>query len=261
MLAADVWLRSAKRSGGTMKILLIVVAIIAVAVFVFFMGGQPPLRGAGQLAASDQTVIVSRARPPLTFAPAADMQLKSLGNRTLRPKTRHSVDGDARIWFAVYGNGTGTLVTAVADTEGTWEWEAAHHPAFPAIRAQQYAYKGETLYESLMQLDGASDPFCTDHAACLAYRAKLLLNFRKTQVIMEYHEPVPEAQVRDIAFDGAALNAFQQRARKACEILMTDKAWLEANIKGFKKLDGAEDCYSRTRLSRWGGEVEREGRP
>lgn len=244
-----------------MKILLIVVAIIAVAVFVFFMGGQPPLRGAGQLVTADQMVIVSRARPPLTFAPAADMQLKSLGNRTLRPKTRHSVDGDARIWFAVYGNGTGTLVTAVADTEGTWEWEAAHHPAFPAIRAQQYAYKGKTLYESLMQLDGDSDPFCTDHAACLAYRAKLLLNFRKTQVIMEYHEPVPEAQVRDIAFDGAALNAFQQRARKACEILMTDKAWLEANIKGFKKLDGAEDRYSRTRLSRWVGEVEREGRP
>ena len=112
-----------------------------------------------------------------------------------------------------------------------------------------------------MQLDGNSDPFCTDHAACLAYRAKLLLNFRKTQVIMEYHEPVPEAQVRGIAFDGAALNAFQQRARKACEILMTDKAWLEANIKGFKKLDGAEDRYSRTRLSRWVGEVEREGRP
>ena len=116
MFSAEAGILSAKRSGGSMKILLIVVAIIAVAVFVFFMGGQPPLRGAGQLAASDQTVIVSRARPPLTFAPAADMQLKSLGNRTLRPKTRHSVDGDARIWFAVYGNGTGTLVTAVADT-------------------------------------------------------------------------------------------------------------------------------------------------
>ena len=229
--------------------------------FLFSLWAGNRLCGEGQLAASDQTVIVSRARPPLTFAPAADMQLKSLGNRTLRPKTRHSVDGDARIWFAVYGNGTGTLVTAVADTEGDWEWEAAHHPAFPAIRAQQYAYKGETLYESLMQLDGDSDPFCTDHAACLAYRAKLLLNFRKTQVIMEYHEPVPEAQVRNIAFDGAALNAFQQRARKACEILMTDKAWLEANIKEFKKLDGAEDRYSRTRLSRWVGEVEREGRP
>ena len=54
-----------------MKILLIVVAIIAVAVFVFFMGGQPPLRGAGQLATSDQMVIISRARPALTFAPAA----------------------------------------------------------------------------------------------------------------------------------------------------------------------------------------------
>ena len=129
-----------------MKILLIVVAIIAVAVFVFFMGGQPPLRGAGQLVTADQMVIVSRARPAFTFVPAADMRLQGLGNRTLRPKTRHSVDGDARIWFAVYGNGTGTLVTAVADTEGTWEWEAAHHPAFPAIRAQQYAYKGETLY-------------------------------------------------------------------------------------------------------------------
>ena len=32
-------------------------------------------------------------------------------------------------------------------------------------------------------------------------------------------------------------------------------------VKGFKKLDGAEDRYSRTRLSRWVGEVEREGRP
>ena len=60
-----------------MKILLIVVAIIAVAVFVFFMGGQPPLRGAGQLSTSDQMVIVSRARPALTFAPAADMQLQN----------------------------------------------------------------------------------------------------------------------------------------------------------------------------------------
>lgn len=244
-----------------MKILLIIVAIIAVAVFVFFMGGQAPLRGAGQLATSDQMVIVSRARPSCTFAPAADMQLQNLGNRTLRPRTRHSVDGDARIWFAVYGNGNGTLVTAIADTEGSWEWEAAHHPAFPAIRTQQYAYKGETLYESLMQLDSDSDPFCTDRAACLAYRAKLLLNFRKTQIIMEYHEPIPEAQARDIAFDGASLKAFQQRARNACEILMTDKAWLESNIKGFKKLDGADDRYSRTRLSRWVGEMEREGRP
>ena len=150
-----------------MKILLIVVAIIAVAVFVFFMGGQPPLRGAGQLVTADQMVIVSRARPAFTFVPAADMRLQGLGNRTLRPKTRHSVDGDARIWFAVYGNGTGTLVTAVADTEGTWEWEAAHHPAFPAIRAQQYAYKGETLYESLMQLSspkhmpGVAATFCS----------------------------------------------------------------------------------------------------
>ena len=89
----------------------------------------------------------------------------------------------------------------------------------------------------------------------------MLLNFRKTQVIMEYHEPLPEAQARDIAFDGAALNAFQQRARKACELLVTDKAWLESNIREFKKLDGAEDRYSRTRLSRWVGEMEREGRP
>ena len=41
-----------------------------------------------------------------------------------------------------------------------------------------------------MQLDGDSekDPFCAGPCRpCLAYRAKLLLNFRKTQVIMEYH--------------------------------------------------------------------------
>lgn len=141
--------------------------------FCFLYGGTTSFAGsgpAGRVRPDGHRFPVPR--PAFTFVPAADMRLQGLGNRTLRPKTRHSVDGDARIWFAVYGNGTGTLVTAVADTEGTWEWEAAHHPAFPAIRAQQYAYKGETLYESLMQLDGDSDPFCTDHAACLAYQGK-----------------------------------------------------------------------------------------
>lgn len=244
-----------------MKILLIIVAVIAVAVFVFLMPGQPPLRGAGQLPGSDQPVIISRARPPLSFMPAPGMQLQGLGNRTLRPGTRTTLDGNARIWFAVYENGTGTLITAVADTEDQWKWEAAHHPAFPAIRQQQYAYQGETLYESLMLLNNDTDPFCSTHAACLVYRGKLLLNFHQTLVIMEYHEPLPDLLVRDVAFDTSRLNAFQQRARKACEILLTDKGWLESQMENFSRLKGADDRYSRTRLSRWVGEMTREGRP
>lgn len=244
-----------------MKILLFAVIAVAVAVFVLFMGGQPPLRGAGRLPTSDQEVIVSRARPPLTFVPAADMRLQSLGNRTLRPRTRTSLDGNARIWFAVYSNGTGTLITAVADTEDQWKWEAAHHPAFPAIRQQHYAYQNETLYESLMLLDSDTDPFCAAHAACLVYRGKLLLNFHQTLVIMEYHESLSDDLVRDVAFDTVRLNTFQQRARKACEILLTDKAWLESHVDGFTRLNGADERYSRTRLSRWVGEMTREGRP
>ncbi|WP_300717428.1 DUF4851 domain-containing protein [uncultured Desulfovibrio sp.] len=243
-----------------MKILLLIVAVIAVAVFVLFMGGQQPLRGIGHIPACGQPVIISRARPPLTFVPAADMQLRHAENRTLRPKTRRSIDGDARVWLAVYGNERGTLVTAVADAEGRWEWEAAHHASFPAIRQQQYAYQNETLHEQLMRLDGSSDPFCPDAAPCLVYRAKLLLNFRKTQVLMEYHEAIPEHLVRDIAFDTSYLNAFQQRARASCQISLTDKAWLETHVQDFKKLDAAGERTSRALLSRWVGEMEQEGR-
>ena len=69
-----------------MKILLIVVAIIAVAVFVFFMGGQPPLRGAGQLARQTRRSSFPRARPAFTFVPAADMRLQGWGTGLCVPK-------------------------------------------------------------------------------------------------------------------------------------------------------------------------------
>ena len=40
---------------------------------------RPPLRGMGQQDASGAAVLVSRARPSVSFAPAADMRLSTAG--------------------------------------------------------------------------------------------------------------------------------------------------------------------------------------
>ena len=240
--------------------LLLVMALFVAALFLLAGCSSQPLQGMTTEPETGLSVVVSRARPAVMFAPAEDMRFISAGWRSLRPATRTSQEGDARIWFALYGRGEGTLVTALAEASDPWLWEAAHHSAFPPLRELQYEQNGEMLYESLLRLTAEQDPFCTEGgAACLVYRAKYLLNFRKMLVIVEYHEPLEASRVRDIAFQEAALNAFQERGRAACAVHFPDKAAMKRATQDFQPLSQADERFSRTALSHWVGELQRTG--
>lgn len=239
--------------------LLLVMAFFVAALCLLAGCSSQPLQGMTTEPETGLSVVVSRARPAVMFAPAEDMLFISAGWRTLRPATRTSQEGDARIWFALYGKGEGTLVTALAEASDPWLWEAAHHAAFPPLRELQYEQNGEMLYESLLRLTADQDPFCAEGGACLVYRAKYLLNFQKMQVIVEYHEPLKASQARDIAFQEAALNAFQERGRAACAVRFPDKAAMKRATQDFQPLSQADERFSRTALSRWVGELQRTG--
>lgn len=251
-------------TGYIMKTLLLVMALILVSGAAFgLLGGcsSQPLQGMTTDAATGLPVLLSRARPAMSFAPADDMRFRSAGWRSLQPKTRTSQKGDARIWFVIYDKGQGTLITALAEAADPWEWEAAHHAAFSPLRELQYEQHGEMLHESLFCLTSDQDPFCAHEGAeaCLVYRAKFLLNFRKMQVIVEYHEPLEAARIRDIAFQEPVLNAFQERGRAACAIYFLDKAASGEAAKDFQPLSQADARYSRSMLSRWTGELQQSG--
>ena len=78
-------------------------------------------------------------------------------------------------------------------------------------------------------------------------------------VIVEYHEPLEASRVRDIAFQEAALNAFQERGRAACAVHFPDKAAMKRATQDFQPLSQADERFSRTALSRWVGELQRTG--
>lgn len=241
-----------------MKIFLILaIMVLAGLAGCRLLGQQPALRG---MVKNDtgQTVLVSRARPAVMFAPAEDMRLLSAGWRSLSPESRLTDPGNARLWFATYENGTGLLVTALAEAEDPWEWEAAHHSPYPALRSLQYEQDGQMLYESLFCLAPDQDAFhAHDDQPCLVYRAKFLLDFQRMQVIAEYHEPLAPALARDVAHDDARLDAIRDRGRQACRILFPDRAMQESLKEHIQKLDTADKAFSRTRLSRWTGEMHR----
>ncbi len=245
-----------------MKTALLFAAILGVALCLLAGCKSQPLQGVTSEPETGRPILISRARPAVIFAPARDMDFREAGLRGLRPASRVSQEGDARVWFAVYGNGRGTLATALAEAADPWEWEAAHHSPFPALRELQYEKNGQTLYESLLRLTAEQDPFCPGEGAsvCLVYRAKYLLQFRKMLVIVEYHEPLEPSRARDVAFQEATLNAFQERGRAACEARFPDKAAMERAAGDFQPLSPADDRFSRARLSRWVGEVQRVGR-
>lgn len=242
-----------------MKAVLFIMALFAAALFLLAGCSSQALQGLTTEPETGLSVIVSRARPALIFAPAEDMRFISAGWRSLRPATRTSQEGDARLWFAQYGRGESTLVTALAEASDPWVWEAAHHSAFPPLRELQYEKNGEMLYETLLRLTAEQDPFCTEGGACLVYRAKYLFNFRKMVAIIEYHEPLEASRVRDIAFQEAALNAFQERGRAACAVHFLDKESMKRATQNFQPLSQADDRFSRTALSRWIGELQRTG--
>ena len=246
-----------------MKIVLLIAALLFGGFYLAkYALNSPPLRGMGQ---AEMPVLVSRARPVATFAPAKGMRLLTAGWCSLSPQTRLSVPGNGRLWFAVYENGTGLLITALAETEDPWRWEAAHHPPFPVLRGVEAPYKGETLYETLYVLDTDADPFQplqigTKDAPCLVHREKLLLNFQHMQVLFEYRETVAQEKVRDVADDLPYLNAFEERGRAACSITLPGKNSEDALPSRIDKMSAADKIVSRIKLSRWTGEMQQRGR-
>lgn len=224
-----------------------------------------PLRGLTDDADGQRPVLLSRARPSVLFAPAADLPFETGGWRSLSPKTQDSLLGSARIWFALYeSDGQAQphkLVTALVEAEDPWIWESAEHAPFPVLRDLVYEHRGQQLFESLYVLEPEDNPFYGTGMSdpCLVYRAKFLLDFRKMQVIVEYHEPVDADVARDAAHDEARLNALRDRGRKACLVVFPDKKEQERLKKDFRKLDVAEGEISRNRLSRWVGDMQRHG--
>ena len=224
-----------------------------------------PLRGLTDDADGQRPVLLSRARPSVLFAPAADLPYETAGWRSLSPKTEDSLLGSARIWFALYDmpsdEAPRKLVTALAEAEDPWLWETAQHAPFPVLRELSYEHHGQRLFESLYVLEPEDNPFYGTGMSdpCLVYRAKFLLDFRKMQVIVECHEPVDPDVARDAAHDEARLNALRDRGRKACLVVFPDKKEQERLKKNFRKMDVAEMDISRNRLSRWVGDMQRHG--
>lgn len=249
-----------------MKIVLCIAALMLCGFYLSqYAFDRPPLRGMGQEGSADMPVLMSRARPFVTFAPARDMRLITSGWCSLSPETRLSIPGNGRLWFTVYKNGVGLLITALAETEAPWLWEAAHHPPFPVLRDGAAPYKGETLHETLYTLAADADPFHPLQAAAkdapgLVYRAKLLMEFQHMQVIIEYHEPITQEQARDIAYDLPYLNTFQERGRAACSIALPGKSSENVLPRRIDKIPVADKAISRIKLSRWAGEMQHRGR-
>lgn len=133
------------------------------------------------------------------------------------------------------------------------------------LRVGTIPYTGETLHETLYTFSADADPFYPLQAAslnapCLVYRAKLLLDFLQIQVIIEYHEPITQEQARDIAYDLPYLNAFQERGRAACSIVLPGKSSENVLPSRVDKMPVADKAISRIKLSRWTGEMQRLGK-
>ncbi|MBQ9406285.1 MAG: DUF4851 domain-containing protein [Desulfovibrio sp.] len=240
-----------------MKFLFFFMALLVGAFsLVKFLGPQQPLRGLTHIPEATQSALASRARPVVLFVPAVDMELQTAGWRDLSPQTRVTEAGNARLWFAMYGNGTGVLVTALAEATDPWLWLHGQHEPFPVLQAVQYAHGGQTLYETIMVLQPGQNPFAPAQAVCLAYRAKFVLQFRKMQAIVQYHEIVDAATAHDAAFTPQLLHAFRKRGRTACNVVFPDK--VETMKEAMTALPPADAVFSRSALSRWAGEMLRE---
>ncbi len=235
------------------------------------LGSQPPLRGLTRLPGSAQQVLLSRARPCVTFALDPSLTLLTAGWCDVHPATRESIEGDAKMWLALYRHGRGLLATAVADGKDRWEWESGGHAAYKPLRSQQLPGSGiYSIFETVTQLDHRRDPFCggapdgkatKETKFCLVYRAKMILEFEKTQVIVEYHEDLPSNLAQDIAFEDEYLNAFTRRARAAGQIRVIEKDEAQALAEHIEKPGTLDRGISRRALAVWTGEMHRTGRP
>ncbi len=242
------------------KIVLIVL-VLAFAGFLFSqVAGQKPLRGMVQAPNGKEQLFLSRARPALTFALAEERPLLAAGWCSIQPESRISCPGSAKAWLALYGHEKGVIACAVADAEGRWEWDEGHRAPFPTLRDMQKDLGTHTLFETVYVLDAEHDPFCRDTSStCLVYRAKLLLEVHKCQVLLEYHEDIPADLLSNIRYENDYLNAFQERARAAAKIVRLEREEAETMAKNIARMDTLDKGISRRDLARWTGKMHRKG--
>lgn len=252
------------------RLLLIVAVVVVGGFFVLrsqiFLTGKP-LQGMVRVPESRVAVLVSCARPAVYFLPAQDMTGREAGWRTVRPKTRSTAEGSARLSLALYDNSTGMLVTALAQADDNWQWEAPHHTPFPAIYTHVEPFPYETggenlpeqLHESLYVLDAAHNPFAAlavnRDAAHLVYRAKSVLFFGQMQVFFEYHEPLDAESARHLRADSPLVEPFMLRARQACSMRFPQREQAASMKDGLERLEPVAEVLSRTALARWLGEL------
>ena len=258
-----------------LKALFLIIIVAVIGVLLSSMLGQAPLRGLAHYPGSPESILLSRAKPPVTFALEPGLSLQKAGWCDVHPETMENIDGDAKMWLALYRHPRGLVVTAVADTQGRWEWDAGHHAAYKPLRSlerrPQDARDVFSVWETVTVLDRKHDPFCggtdegtgarQDTGSCLVYRAKMILEFSKCAVFAEYHEDLPENLAADIAYEDRYLTDFTQRARKACQIKRLSKEETEALAQDIAKMDVLDKGISRRSLAKWTGRMHRPGRP
>lgn len=248
--------------------IIVIIAVIAVGAFVIAsMSSQPPLRGLVK-DTDGQSVLLSRARPAATFSLDKRLRLAEAGWCDVHPETRTNVDGDAKLWMAVYTHEKGLVITAVADSIDRWVWEAGDHAAYKPVRAQKRPGDPFSIFETITVLDHSHDPFCCqakaarstkEPGACLVYRARMIVEFDKTQIIVEYHEDLPENIALDIAYEDAYLNEFSRRARAAVQPVLLSKEDGKALAEGIEKPGTITQDISRRSLAVWTGKMYRKG--
>ena len=220
---------------------------------IFFGHKQAPLQG--MILMDGQSVLASRARPAVILIPN-NMHLERCGWKTVRPKDRRLESENVRVSLAEYRSANAQMICALAETSGEVEWEAPHHVPYPTLRVHDEPYGKERLYESLFLLDPGNDPFSGERV--LVMRAKFLLFFQKMQAIIEYREPVSNADARTIDLNSQALKAFVERAHASFTVLFPGDDEKKTVFAGIEKL-APMDGISREKLAAWLGEVKHPG--
>ena len=174
--------------------------------------------------------LVSGAQPPLTVscslplkdAGAADpFVLTDMGFQT--PET----------WIAVYGAedvSSPLAITAFSVAPDRMQWDFASFSPVDGPVNGEAMFGGRAFSSSLRIVDAKNDPFAPlvgaagtgtdDERRWLAQRYTALTFFRKSKVIMEYREPLPEwlADASQLPVYDPRLEAFSRRAQDVFKV-------------------------------------------
>lgn len=201
--------------------------------------------------------LVSSGRPSLAIVPEVPVTLAGSAWCSLSPATSESINGSAKLWYSQYTHDRGSLIFAMVEADDPWHWpHGGAHYAF--LRQHSREYKGQNVQETTFVLSAEADPFsfAGEPQPILVRRTILLQAFRKVQLIVEYREPVQIGPL-PLADDLPLLAAFEQRARESFSLQLKDAG--DAIPTDIRPLEKASQGISRQKLSRWAGELYRQG--